>query len=48
MFLDKPSPSSLRVKSKKVELLLLRKFNAFKIYQNYIRIFGKDLKEKLI
>ena len=35
MFLNKPSPLSLRVKSKRVELLLLRKNDSSDISQRY-------------
>ena len=45
MFLTKPSPLSLRVKSKKVELLLLRKADATDISQRYPNIWMKYLKK---
>ena len=45
MFLAKPSPLSLRVKSKKVELLLLRKIDAMDISQRYPNIWMKYLKK---
>ena len=45
MFLTKPSPLSLRVKSKKVELLLLRKAEALDISQRYPNIWMKFLKK---
>ena len=45
MFLSKPSPLSLRVKSKKVELLLLRKIDAMDISQRYPNIWMKFLKK---
>ena len=41
MFLEKPSPLSLRVKSKKAELLLLRKFDAFKISRVHSNIWKR-------
>ena len=45
MFLDKPSPLSLRVKSKKAELLLLRKSDASDISQRYPNIWMKYFKK---
>ena len=45
MFLTKPSPLSLRVKSKKVELLLLRKADALDVSQRYPNIWMKFLKK---
>ena len=45
MFLDKPSPLSLRVKSKKAELLLLRKVDACDISQRYPNIWMKFFKK---
>ena len=45
MFFTKPSPLSLRVKSKKVELLLLRKSDALDISQRYPNIWMKFLKK---
>jgi len=45
MFLNKASPLSLRVKSKKVELLLLRKTDAMDISQRYPNIWMKFLKK---
>ena len=45
MFFTKPSPLSLRVKSKKVELLLLRKTEAMDISQRYPNIWMKFLKK---
>ena len=45
MFLNKASPLSLRVKSKKVELLLLRKSDAMDISQRYPNIWMKFLKK---
>ena len=45
MFLTKPSPLSLRVKSKKVELLLLKKEYALDVSQRYPNIWMKFLKK---
>ena len=45
MFLTKPSPLSLRVKSKKTELLLLRKTDVLDISQRYPNIWMKYLKK---
>ena len=45
MFLTKPSPLSVRVKSKKIELLLLRKNDALDISQRYPNIWMKYLKK---
>ena len=45
MSLTKPSPLSLRVKSKKAELLLLRKSDAMDISQRYPNIWMKYLKK---
>ena len=45
MFFTKPSPLSLRVKSKKVELLLLRKAEALDVSQRYPNIWMKFLKK---
>jgi hypothetical protein len=45
MFLDKPSPLSLRVKSKKAELLLLRKSDASDVSQRYPNIWMKYFKK---
>ena len=45
MFLDKPCPLSLRVKSKKAELLLLRKSDASDISQRYPNIWMKYFKK---
>ena len=45
MFLDKPSPLSLRVKSKKAELFLLRKFNAFSISRLHPNIWKRFQKK---
>ena len=45
MSLTKPSPLSLRVKSKKAELLLLRKSDAMEISQRYPNIWMKYLKK---
>ena len=45
MFLNKPSPLSLRVKSKKVELLLLRKNDSSDISQRYPNIWMKYFKK---
>ncbi len=45
MSLTKPSPLSLRVKSKKAELLLLRKGDALDISQRYPNIWMKYLKK---
>ena len=45
MFLNKASPLSLRVKSKKVELLLLRKIDAMDISQRYPNIWMKFIKK---
>ncbi len=45
MFLVKPSPLSLRVKSKKAELLLLRKSDAFDISKRYPNIWAKYYKK---
>ena len=45
MFLTRPSPLSLRVKSKKIELLLLRKNDALDISQRYPNIWMKYLKK---
>ena len=41
MFLEKPSPLSLRVKSKKAELFLLRKFDAFAISKRHLNIWKR-------
>ena len=41
MFLDKPSPLSLKVKSKKAELLLLRKFDALSISRVHSNIWKR-------
>ena len=48
MFLVKPSPLSLRVKSKKAELLLLRKSDAFDISKRYPNIWAKYYKKSYI
>ena len=45
MFLSKPSPLSLRVKSKKAELFLLRKFEAFAISKKFPNIWKKQYKK---
>ena len=45
MSLTKPSPLSLRVKSKKAELLMLRKTDAMDISQRYPNIWMKYLKK---
>ena len=45
MILDKPCPFSLRVKSKKAELLLLRKVDACDISQRYPNIWMKFFKK---
>jgi hypothetical protein len=45
MVLDKPCPLSLRVKSKKAELLLLRKADACDISQRYPNIWMKYFKK---
>ena len=48
MFLSKPSPLSLRVKSKKAELLLLRKNDAHEISYRYPNIWAKYFKKSYI
>ena len=48
MFLSKPSPLSLRVKSKKAELLLLRKSDVSKISYRYPKIWAKYFKKSYI
>ena len=45
MFLSKPSPLSLRVKTKKAELLLLRKTDASDISKRYPNIWAKFFKK---
>ena len=45
MFLSKPSPLSLRVKSKKAELLLLRKYDVSDISKRYPNIWAKFFKK---
>ena len=45
MFLSKPSPLCLRVKSKNAELLLLRKYDAFDISKRYPNIWAKIFKK---
>ena len=45
MILDKPCPFSLRVRSKKAELLLLRKVDACDISQRYTNIWMKYFKK---
>ena len=45
MFFTKPSPLSLRVKSRKVELLLLRKTDVLDISQRYPNIWMKYLRK---
>ena len=41
MFLDRPSPLSLRVKSKRVDLFLLRKKDASNIKKDYPNIWKR-------
>ena len=48
MFLSKPSPLSLRVKSKKAELFLLRKFDAFSISKRFPNIWKKQYNKSYI
>ena len=48
MFLSKPSPLSLRVKSKKAELFLLRKYDASDISIRYPNIWAKFFKKSYI
>ena len=48
MFLCKPSPLSLRVKSKKAELFLLRKYDASDISIRYPNIWAKFFKKSYI
>ena len=48
MFLSKPSPLSLRVKSKKAELLLLRKNDASDISKRYPNIWAKFFKKSYL
>ena len=48
MFLSKPSPLSLRVKSKKAELFLLRKSDAFSIAKRFPNIWKKQYKRSYI
>ena len=45
MFLEKPSPLSLRVKSKKAELFLLRKYDAFAISKQHPNIWDRFNKQ---
>ena len=44
MFLSKPSPLSLRVKSKCAELFLLRKYDVFSISKQYSNILNRYYK----
>ena len=48
MFLSKPSPLSLRVKSKKAELFLLRKFDAFSISKRFPNIWKRQYNKSYI
>jgi len=48
MFLSKPSPLYLRVKSKKAELFLLRKSDAFSIAKRFPNIWKKQYKKSYI
>ena len=48
MFLSKPSPLSLRVKSKKAELFLLRKADAVSISKKFPNIWKKQYKKSYI
>ena len=48
MFLSKPSPLCLRVKSKNAELLLLRKYDAFDISIRYPNIWAKIFKKSYL
>ena len=48
MFLAKPSPLSLRVKSKKAELFLLRKFDALAISKKFPNIWRKQYNKSYI
>ena len=48
MFLSKPSPLCLRVKSKTSELLLLRKYDAFDISKRYPNIWAKIYKKSYL
>ena len=48
MFLSKPSPLSLRVKSKKAELFLLRKSDAFSIAKRFPNIWKRQYKKSYI
>ena len=48
MFLSKPSPLSLRVKSKKAELLLLRKNDVSDISKRYPNIWAKFFKKSYL
>ena len=48
MFLSKPSPLSLRVKSKKAELFLLRKYDASDISIRYPNIWAKFFKKSYV
>ena len=48
MFLSKPSPPSLRVKSKKAELFLLRKPDAVSISKKFPNIWKKQYKKSYI
>ena len=48
MFLSKPSPLSLRVKSKKAELFLLRKSDAVSISKKFPNIWKKQYKKSYI
>jgi len=48
MFLSKPSPLSLRVKSKKAELFLLRKSDAASISKKFPNIWKKQYKKSYI
>ena len=48
MFLTKPSPLFLRVKSKKAELFLLRKLEAFEISKKFPNIWKKQYKRSYI
>ena len=48
MFLSKPSPLSLRVKSKKAELFLLRKYDAIAISKRFPNIWKKHYNKSYI
>ena len=48
MFLSKPSPLSLRVKSKKAELFLLRKFDSFTISKKFPNIWKRQYSKSYV